>query len=99
LDEGRAEVATLVRGTHGDVEMEEAMLGGSGSAQDEAERAREVAPRESGIARAVIARERRPHPTEGWVEALENAAYRLETLEGGAIPRTWNATHLKLYFS
>ena len=33
------------------------------------------------------------------VETLENGAYRLETLEGGAIPRTWNATHLKVYFS
>ena len=33
------------------------------------------------------------------VEALENGAYRLETLDGGAIPRTWNATHLKFYFS
>ena len=33
------------------------------------------------------------------VETLENGAYRLETLEGGAIPRTWNATHLKFYFS
>jgi len=32
-------------------------------------------------------------------EALGNGAYRLETLEGGAIPRTWNATHLKLYSS
>ena len=32
-------------------------------------------------------------------EALGNGAYRLETLEGGAIPRTWNATHLKLYYS
>ena len=32
-------------------------------------------------------------------EALGNSAYRLETLEGGAIPRTWNATHLKLYYS
>ena len=32
-------------------------------------------------------------------EALGNDAYRLETLEGGAIPRTWNATHLKLYYS
>ena len=32
-------------------------------------------------------------------EALGNGAYRLETLEGGAIPRTWNATHLKLYDS
>ena len=33
------------------------------------------------------------------VETLENGAYRLEALDGGAIPRTWNATHLKLYFS
>ena len=32
-------------------------------------------------------------------EVLGNGAYRLETLEGGAIPRTWNATHLKLYYS
>jgi len=32
-------------------------------------------------------------------EALGNGAYRLETLEGGAIPRTWNATNLKFYFS
>jgi len=32
-------------------------------------------------------------------EALENGAYRLETLEGGAIPRTWNTTNLKFYFS
>ena len=23
----------------------------------------------------------------------------VETLEGGAIPRTWNATHLKFYYS
>ena len=32
-------------------------------------------------------------------EALGNGAYRLETFEGGAIPRTWNATNLKFYFS
>jgi len=32
-------------------------------------------------------------------EALGNGAYRLETLEGGAIPRTWNAIHLKFYYS
>jgi len=29
------------------------------------------------------------------VEALGNRAYRLETLEGGAIPRTWNGVSLK----
>jgi len=32
-------------------------------------------------------------------EALGHGAYRLETLEGGAIPRTLNATNLKFYFS
>jgi len=32
-------------------------------------------------------------------EALRNGAYRLETVEGGTIPRTWNATNLKFYFS
>jgi len=32
-------------------------------------------------------------------EALGNGAYRLETLEGGAIPRTLTATNLKFYFS
>ena len=68
VDERRAEVAALVRGTQGDVEMEEAVLGGSGNAQDKAEVESAIAPRESGIARAVIASERRPHPTEGWVE-------------------------------
>jgi len=33
------------------------------------------------------------------VEKLGNRAYRLETLEGGPIPRTWNAENLKFYFS
>ena len=32
-------------------------------------------------------------------EELGNGAYMLETLEGDAIPRTWNATNLKFYFS
>jgi len=32
-------------------------------------------------------------------KAPGNGAYRLETLEGGAIPRTWNATNLNFYFS
>nr|KYP37795.1 hypothetical protein KK1_041004 [Cajanus cajan] len=32
-------------------------------------------------------------------ENLENGAYRLEKLCDKAIPRTWNATHLKFYFS
>ena len=33
------------------------------------------------------------------MEALRNEAYMLETLEGEAIPRTWNETNLKFYFS
>ena len=33
------------------------------------------------------------------IEALGNGAYRLETLEDEAIPRTWNAANLKSYFS
>ncbi|XP_068476642.1 uncharacterized protein [Phaseolus vulgaris] len=33
------------------------------------------------------------------VEVLGNGAYRLETLEGGTIPRTWNGVNLKFYFS
>jgi len=32
-------------------------------------------------------------------KALGNGTYRLEILEGGAIPRTWNASNLKFYFS
>ncbi|XP_068477264.1 uncharacterized protein [Phaseolus vulgaris] len=33
------------------------------------------------------------------VEVLGNGAYRLETLEDGAIPRTLNGANLKFYFS
>lgn len=33
------------------------------------------------------------------VEDLNNGAYRLERLTGQPIPNTWNATHLKFYFS
>nr|KYP52486.1 Retrovirus-related Pol polyprotein from transposon 297 family [Cajanus cajan] len=32
-------------------------------------------------------------------ENLENGAYRLEELSGKPVTRTWNATHLKFYFS
>jgi len=32
-------------------------------------------------------------------EARGNRSYKLETLEGGPIPRTWNTTNLKFYFS
>ena len=32
-------------------------------------------------------------------EALGNGAYKLETLEGGTIPQTWNRANLKFYFS
>ena len=43
-------------------------MGGSQVAQVEEEEEGAITPRESGIARAVIASERRPHPAEGWVE-------------------------------
>jgi len=33
------------------------------------------------------------------IEALGNGAYRLETLDGGSLPRTWNGINLKFYFS
>ena len=33
------------------------------------------------------------------VEVLGNGAYKLDTLEEGAIPRTWNVANLKFYFS
>ncbi|XP_068498327.1 uncharacterized protein [Phaseolus vulgaris] len=65
---GVLEERSVVRGTHGDQEMEDATLGGSQVAQVEAEEEGMITPRESGIARAVIASERRPHPAEGWVE-------------------------------
>jgi len=32
-------------------------------------------------------------------EARGNDSYKFETLEGGPIPRTWNAANLKFYFS
>jgi len=48
--------------------MENAALGSSQVAQVEAEDEGMITPRESGIARAVIASETRPHPAEGWVE-------------------------------
>ncbi|XP_068487032.1 uncharacterized protein [Phaseolus vulgaris] len=33
------------------------------------------------------------------IEVLRNGAYKLETFEGGIIPRTWNEANLKFYFS
>ena len=66
-------------------------------------------PRQFRVADLVI---RKAHPYQpenklspNWtvpfcvVEVLRNGAYRQETLEGGAIPRTWNAENLKFYFS
>ena len=32
-------------------------------------------------------------------EVLGKGAYKLETLDGKEIPRTWNATNLRFYFS
>ena len=33
------------------------------------------------------------------IKVLGNGAYKLETLEGRIIPRTWNEANLKFYFS
>jgi len=32
-------------------------------------------------------------------QSLDNDALRLEHLDGEKLPRTWNANHLKFYFS
>jgi len=68
-----------------------------------------VKPRQFQVADLVM---RKAHPYElenklspKWTgpfrvtEARGNGSYKLETLEGGAIPRTWNAANLKFYFS
>ena len=68
-----------------------------------------IKPRQFQVADLVM---RKAHPYElenklspKWTgpfrvtEALGNGTYRLETLEGGVIPRTWNAANLKFYFS
>jgi len=68
-----------------------------------------VRPRQFQVANLIM---RKAHPYElenklssKWTrpfritEAKGNGSYRLETLEGGPIPRTWNTTNLKFYFS
>ena len=68
-----------------------------------------VKPRQFQVADLVM---RKAHPYElenklspKWtgpfrvIEAMGNRSYKLETLEGGLIPRTWNAANLKFYFS
>jgi len=66
-------------------------------------------PRQFQVADLVM-RKAHPYQLENklspkWIDpfrvtkALGNGAYRLETLEGGAIPHTWNATNLKFYLA
>ena len=66
-------------------------------------------PRQFRVANLVI-RKAHPYQLENklcpkWtdpfriVEVLGNGVYRLETLEGGAIPRMWNGENLKFYFN
>ena len=62
------EERSVVRETQEAQRMENAAVGGFQVAQVEEEEEGAIAPRESGIARAVIASERGPHPAEGWVE-------------------------------
>jgi len=33
------------------------------------------------------------------MDAFNNDAYKLEELSGKPVPRTWNTTHLKMYYS
>ena len=79
---GVLEERSVVRGTLGNQETEAATLGGSQVAQVEAEEEGMITPRESGIARAVIASEKRPHPAEGWVEVDKG-----EKVQAGRIAR------------
>ncbi|XP_068501052.1 uncharacterized protein [Phaseolus vulgaris] len=68
-----------------------------------------VKPRQFRVADLVM---QKAHPYElenklspKWIgpfrvtEAKGNGSYKLETLEGGPIPRSWNAANLKFYFS
>ncbi|XP_014523638.1 uncharacterized protein LOC106779933 [Vigna radiata var. radiata] len=58
--------------------------------------------RKAGEARRVAAHGKLAAKWEGpfkVVEALGNGAYRLTRLDGRQITNTWNASHLKLYFS
>ena len=68
-----------------------------------------VKPRQFQIGDLVM---RKAHPYElenklspKWIgpfrvtEVKGNGSYNLETLEGGPIPRSWNAANLKFYFS
>jgi len=68
-----------------------------------------VRPRQFQVADLVM-RKAHPYKLENklspkWIgpfrvtEAKGNESYRLETLEAGPIPRTWNAANLKFYFS
>ena len=73
----------MVRETQGAQRMENAAVEGFQVAQVEEEEEGAIAPRESGITRAVIASERRPHPAEGWVEV----DIRGKKVQIGGIPR------------
>ena len=68
-----------------------------------------VKPRQFQVADLVM-RKAHPHELENklspkWTgpfritEAKGNGSYKLETLEGGPIPRSWNVANLKFYFS
>jgi len=70
---------------------------------------RRVEPRQFQVGDLVM---RKAHPYElenklslKWTgpfrvtEAKGNGSYNLETLDGGPIPRNWNAANLKFYFS
>jgi len=57
-----------------------------------------VRPRHFQVADLVM-RKAHPYELENKLSPKGNGSYSLETLEGGPIPRTWNAANLKFYFS
>ncbi|XP_017438229.1 uncharacterized protein LOC108344276 [Vigna angularis] len=62
----------------------------------------ELVWRKAGEARRVAMHDKLAAKWDGpfrVIEALGNGAYRLQNADGRPIPNTWNATHLKFYFS
>ena len=55
----------------------------------------EAVPGGSGVAREEAEKERVITPCESGIATPRSA----RDADGGAIPRTWNASHLKFYFS
>ena len=57
-----------------------------------------VKPRQLQVGDLVM-RKAHPYELENKLSPKGKGSYNLETLEGGPIPRSWNAANLKFYFS